>query len=794
MSDKKNGISPFKDPAFLKGSDKTRRSEVSAEDIDEFKKAFSDDDDVREFTPAKNSVKAESAASDSAPEATEDLYAVQSVDIDAFIASLTGKKAPAKQDKASARHTEKSRKASPASERTKNFNLNDSFKKRINEIAPLPGEEKNIKKNVRVLVKSKQSDRHILDKLPDEEEKTNIIDVLNTKKGEDIFDAVDKAVTKDSSSAALAAALENRSKSAKKKRDQQAILTGKALRSSLIKQNKTQRIQLIFCFALFFTCLILSILPSFYSEGNTLEFMFRNGGRLFGILNVVALIPLVGVFFKSFLSGAKSIKNLSPNSDCTLFIVTFFVLIHNTATLILGTAGLGGAKTYTCFAVFAAGVNCLADYFKTRTALGSLSTVMKSKSLQSVQPIDRKKDAASVAKGISDKDDLNILYSTDVEISDSLTEGIGPRHSETKFYSYSSLAVIICGFILALISFAVSKSVTQLLTVLLSVICFCSPVTVNAACSLLNYLTNYKLNKEGAAATDNEGVHLVGKTHGVAMDVSDIFTAEVSSFRLIPGVLMKQNAAALIASAVLVNAKTLPGRCFEDFVKQIDAQLPLTENLQYEERLGFSAWVSGKRVLVGNREMLIQHSIPAPDEREEKHYGMNKFVMYLVVEGRLVASFLVNYKALSSVKKLTDEFNKTGLVLILTGKEPFLDHKEIAKRLSLESAAVKVLSGKNEAIINSYRSSKTAVITNGLVCSKAGHGLLSLVVKAYNLYISDKFLFNIHIAGQLIALVLLILASFLNMPVFFSPFTIICLELIWSICSYIITSQKTKAI
>ena len=143
--------------------------------------------------------------------------------------------------------------------------------------------------------------------------------------------------------------------------------------------------------------------------------------------------------------------------------------------------------------------------------------------------------------------------------------------------------------------------------------------------------------------------------------------------------------------------------------------------------------------------MLIQHSIPAPDEREERHYAGNKFVMYLVVDGRLTASFLVNYKALSSVKSLTGEFNKTGLVLLLTSREPFLDHKEIAKRLSLESAAVKVLSGKSEAIISSYRSSKSYSLKGSLVCSKAGSGLMSLVVNSYKLHICDRLLFGINI-------------------------------------------------
>lgn len=788
MSDNNKGISPFKDPAFLKGSDKLHRTKVSSKDINEFKKAFSDDEETKHIPSLKKRVKKEAETS---PATQEELYATPDVDIDAFFESITGKK-PASTKAKSAAHNTAVKKDAGSTQKTRSFSLNDSFKKRVSETVRLPGEEKNIKKNVRVLVKSTQSDRHILDILPDEEEKTNIIDVLGTQKGENIFEAVDKAVTKDTASAAFAAAVEKRNETVKHNRDKKAINTGKALRASLIRQNKTRSLQLIFCLAAFIPCAVLTVLPSFYSEGNGLSFLFANGARVYSVINILLIVAMAGVFYKSIISGALSIKNLNPNSDSPLFVITLFILLHNLASLITGTAIADGTRIYTCFAAFAFTASCLAEYFNARTALGSLTAVMKGKRLQSIQPIENASDAVKISGGITDSKDVNILYSTEVEIGDSLTDTTGPRHSEGKFYSYSLAAVIVCAVILGILSFFTDGSIPHLFTVTIGVICFCSPVTVSAACSFLNYMTNYRLNRQGAAATSKEGIRLVGKAQGVAMDISDIFTAEVSSFRTVPGTLMKKSSAALITSAVLINAKTLIGKSFENFVSQTGAELPLTENVEYEEKLGFSAWVSGKRVLVGNREMLIQHSISVPDEREERHYAGNRFVMYLVVEGMLTASFLVNYKTLSSVRRLTDEFNKTGLVLLLTSNEPFLDYKETAKRLSLESAGVRILSGKAEKIVTAYTNSNVPSMTSGLICPKAGHGLLNLVVSAYNLYTSDKFLFNLHLAGQVIAFILLALGLIFNMPLFFSPFTIIFLELIWSACAYFITVQKSK--
>ena len=785
MSDKKNGISPFKDPAFLKGSDNFRRTDVSADDIKEFRKAFSDDEDVKRGSPSASRTASPAAKGD------DDLYAVQSVDIDAILENLSG--IPAKKDGKAATPQKKDKKLPDLQDgKTRSFSLSNSVKKKISETVKVPGEEKNIKKNVRVLVKSKQSDRHILETAADEEEKTNIIDVLSSVKNENIFEAVDKAVTKGGNSPLVAEAMEARNRNEKKKRDREAILTGKALRASLIKSNGTRKVQLIFVLALFFLSLIVSLLPLFYSEGNLLEFMFGNGGLVFSIMNIALLIPLIAVFYKNYLNGIRSIRSLTLNGDFSLLLITVFVLVHDISILFLGTAGVSGTKFYTCFAVFAAGTVCITDYFNTRTALGSLTTVMKSKNLQSVQPVSLRKDASSLAKGITDSEDPLVLYSTDVEIGDSLTAEVGPRHNESRFYTRSFLAVIAVAFALYAFTFIAYKNATLSLGMLLSTICLCSPLTGRAACSLLNYVSNRQLNREGAAATHNEGIHLVGNAHCVTMDVSDVFTADVSGFRLVPGVLMQQNAAATVAAAVLINAGALPGNSFESFVKQAGVELPLTEDIQYEEKLGFSAWVSGKKVLVGNREMLIQHSIPAPDEREEKLYAGNKFVMYLVIEGRLTASFLVNYRTLSSVKRFSSDFNKTGLVLLLTSKEPYLGHKEIAKRLLLESAAVKILSGKNEALVEDYRKERITDLNGGLMCAKAGRGLMSLVVNAYNLYTRDKFLFNLHTAGQILAVCLIVLSCILNLSLFMSPALIIIFKLMWSLCAYMITTGRAK--
>lgn len=833
MSDKKNGISPFRNEEYLQSSSSKNnkfKKQVTKEDINEFEAVFSEAQESSKGADGKGFFSSFKAKNEKAPEqiqqtqaasvptppvptvsgsSDEDLYAVQSVDIDAFLESLgaapaapkkaenTQKNIPQQDDSHTRAFTvQKKNDKTKVSQRTRHFNLSDSVKDKIKKSIPVPDENADIINGVRVLSKDKPSDEAILEAAPTGDGKESILDSVSPEKGEDIFTAVDKAVKKKKNLSSQGFSQNNTDsarKKAKKKKEEETLLTGKALRASLIKESKGTKVRLVVSVVLFFICLVFTALPSFYSPGNSLEYMFANGGRIYAIVNVAALLILVVAFFKNFAAAIKSIINLKPDGNTCLFIITLFVLVHDICVTVLQTAGLNGVRMYTLLAVFSLGIKCLGDYFKTQTALRCLVTIMKSKSLQSVQPVENKADADSLAQGITDEGNPKILYCAEVEPGDNLTAGIGPRRDESTYYTYGSIIVLLSGIVMAMAVYFKSRDGGFFLTTLLSVICLCMPVMSDTVRAINVYFENLKLNRLGAAATEYEGIHSVGKANGVAMDVSDIFTAEVSRFRLIPGVYMDKNEAAVFASSVTIGAESLTGKCFSDFIKQLGAELPEAENVQYEERLGYSAWVKGKRVLVGNREMLIQHSIPAPDKADEKRYAKNKFVMYLVIEGQLTASFLVNYKVLSAIKKLSFDFNKTGLVLMLTSKEPCLSHKEVSKRLSLDTAGVKILSTKGNSIINEYRSNKAMRISSGLVCSRKSRSLLPLIVSTHNLYVSDKFLYNIHLLGQVVGFLLLVLSQVLNMPLFFNPFTIVLLHLLWSAGAYFLSAKRDRS-
>ena len=68
------------------------------------------------------------------------------------------------------------------------------------------------------------------------------------------------------------------------------------------------------------------------------------------------------------------------------------------------------------------------------------------------------------------------------------------------------------------------------------------------------------------------------------------------------------------------------------------------DGVLYEDKMGTSAWIYKKKILVGNRDLLINHDIAVPKQAyEEKYTRKGRKALYLAVAGKIMAMFIVSY-------------------------------------------------------------------------------------------------------------------------------------------------------
>ncbi len=623
-------------------------------------------------------------------------------------------------------------------------------------------------------MKNKESDETILESAPTGKGKDSMMDSVKADEDGDIFSAVEKAQKK-------------------KKRNRlnttQNFISLKdydeKLSVRLIKEKKN----LFIALAAFVISAILTVPFSAYGLQGA------HHGLIFSLVHIL-LTVLICVLAKNELTlGFNNIRYLSPDENSVTFIVAVFVMLFNLFSAAFGTLGVNGVKPYTLCLAFGVLVRFTGRYLDDLTARKSVKALSEKGEYEGIHYISNKNDALLVAHGLSEKTVPTVIYGAESRVDSGIRDDKAPRKDEEKFYAFTAIAVLLVGFVSGIILFSRNRDAVSFFTPLVTSVCFCLPVMNELVSSVIFFFTSSRLSDKGVAVNDIESLEELSMAKAVSADAKELFTCEVSSFRKVKGSLISKSDAAVFAAATLKAGGSMAGDCFGEFIDALGISLPEASDLQYEEKLGFACWVADRRVLVGNRQMLIEHSIEAPTQAEEKAYAGKKNVMYVAVEGQLVASFLVKYKVVPSFRKIAADFEKTGFVLLVSSKEPCLDENNCAERLSLDVVSVKILSQKASEVVASYRKDSEKGKATALVCLKGKCTLTELAVKAHTLYRTDRLASNLLLSGQAVALVLTFLSVFLNMPVFFSPVTVIILQSFWALgCYAVVSAQFRKAV
>ena len=651
-------------------------------------------------------------------------------------------------------------------------------------------QNKKFMQNFRVLSK-KTNDSTILEATPTGEAKGNVADRIKLEEGEDLFDAVERAesLKKKGVFHAKGKSADRILDKANKKKKEEVLMKAKELSAVLQKKLAIQKIQLIVLGIIGFIMIIFSFLPSLYTaEESPLQVLFKDGAKVYGIINIALLMLTAGVGYDRLIASVKSVKDITFNSGTGLLVLFVAVLVHQIVLIIKGQTAFYDINLYNIYALFSVMVAILSESLKAKIALMNISVVVKSGVLDSIHAVENKADSEVLLKGVTNKG--KALYCAQADTIRGLNGNLGVRPNENKFYTFLHIGVLVASLAAGAVIMIRSRNVSLFVTAIVACICLCGPALCEFARTVLLYRENQKLAAMSAAVTAFDGIRIMEKSSSIAMDASDIFTAKVSKFKAVRMSRMSVENSATLTAALLKDSGSLIGECFDGYEETIDGDLPGAEDVEYDPKRGYKGLVAGRRVLVGNRSMLISNEIEAPTKQEERAYAGNKCCMYVAVDGELTATFLVSYDIIPSLRKSVASFSRSGLVLMLTSKDPGLSEKTVSLKLGTDISAVKILDNDASALMDEYRLNRSMRNTNCLVCSKYKKSIFALAVGAKLLYENDKFVLLMHVAGQCLAFAMLLTAVIVGVPAFFNPYVMILLQAIWSVLSVLFVSRR----
>lgn len=304
------------------------------------------------------------------------------------------------------------------------------------------------------------------------------------------------------------------------------------------------------------------------------------------------------------------------------------------------------------------------------------------------------------------------------------------------------------------------------------------------------------LDKFGSRVCGVEGAIMADDANAMVMEAADLFTKDCCTLHGIKTLSdAKVDDAIINAAAVIVQTKSPLASVFDDVIIGKQSILPPVEDILYEDKMGTSAWIYDKRVLVGNRDLLIHHGVKVPKESvEQKQTIKGRKVLYLAIDGQAIAMFVVSYKAEPRLKRELRKLEKSGIQIIVKSCDPHINEQSIAKLFGLPEGYISVMNYSSARVFDKYsgmsvEKSPAYVVHNGSALGfvSAMHGA-QIIVSSYHLV---TFLESFGAALGFIAVALLsVIQSYSEL----SAVNIMAFQVIWSGFMMLVAKLRGKTL
>lgn len=465
----------------------------------------------------------------------------------------------------------------------------------------------------------------------------------------------------------------------------------------------------------------------------------NQGSADFSITAVLSLVFLLTAFAAAApncISGITCFTSGSgkPNTQSPVIFAAIAATLQAILLIIFDKAG-----SIPSFASAAALVLCACctgkwiSFKRIQQNFSFLASTAKD-GLYTVRTVDNMSDANKIGKNV-------VMGEADIRYS-------GKTNFAANFLAYSMASdatddlcaklapiVSIASAVIGIIAGIATKNAVCGISLFAGAMCIGAPASAIIAANLPLFLANKKSVEDGGIITSYAGAFEYESTNALALDAADIFPGNccnIHGMKTFYGVRLDD--AILTAASMLISAGGPISSLFNEVVMGRKELLLNVEDLVYEDRLGLSGWVRGRRVFVGNRKLLENHNIEIPmsvDETKYRHDGRR--VIYLADAGKIAAIFVVSYGTDEKIAEHLRKIENSGINLLIRTTDSNITEEYVANCFGLPLNSVKIVSSNAGDVLKDYASTVQPKADATLVHNGSAKGFLHCVSAAGSL-------------------------------------------------------------
>ncbi|MFT8890022.1 MAG: hypothetical protein ABF904_14625 [Ethanoligenens sp.] len=268
----------------------------------------------------------------------------------------------------------------------------------------------------------------------------------------------------------------------------------------------------------------------------------------------------------------------------------------------------------------------------------------------------------------------------------------------------SLVALVISAAAAGIAVFLYGKSAVQGVLLFAAFASAGAPLVMGFCGSLPMLAATRALRKRGAALSGYGAVRAFGRADAVFLPERLLYPAgQVKICALRPMCKDGVESAVLMAASVASAAQTAMAPAILGLFEGGEALLRPVAQLQVIDEMGIEAWVDGKRVLLGSRNLLRQKRVNLTGrmllEVEAKYAVKGNDFVYLVVGDTLTALFVLDYIPEKRVRSALRGLVRTGIHVMVGTADANITREQVGEQFRLKKHAVRILSHQQAEVV-----------------------------------------------------------------------------------------------
>lgn len=476
-----------------------------------------------------------------------------------------------------------------------------------------------------------------------------------------------------------------------KNENQQGIIL-----SSLFAKKSKAQIQII-------TTIITGVLMLLMTLFRDSEYfpLFLAPTEVFLATNLALLVLTMLVNYNIFIHAFNFKKGL--NCDLPVAILNICILAQTIGFLANNNLWLDNGSfmgIVSAFTLFASQLGKLQIVVR---VIDNFDFIISEGDKYCLENIANKIDSQIISRGILDDENPIIKTSVKTDFPTNFMEiSCKTEPSNRLVRILAPISWIISAIVLAFVG--LTQGINAGINAAICALAVSTPATLLFMMNSLLTDLSEQLEKYSSRVCGFDGVNMAIATDAMVLEASSLFgkqSCDIYGIKVFNNT--KVDDAIIYAAAVITQTKSPLASAFDDVIIGKQSILPKVEKITYEESMGTSAWVYGRKVLVGNRNLLIRHGVEVPTETFEKqHTTKNRKALYLAVNGKIMAMFVVSYSADPDLKRELKKLEKSGITLIVKSCDPNINEESLTKLFALPKGFIRVMNYSASRVYEKY--------------------------------------------------------------------------------------------